>query len=97
MLVSASADKTLKIWDLRTFEEVRTLTGHQNDIYSVAVSPDTKHIVSGGLDMIVMLWCFHTGELLFSYRGHSQSVRSVPPLKYVKQYANALPIQSNYE
>jgi WD40 repeat protein len=77
MLVSASGDKTLKIWDLRTYKEIRTLSDHQDEIYSVAVSSDTKHIISGGLDMIVRLWCFHTGKLLFCFKGHSQSVRWV--------------------
>jgi hypothetical protein len=27
--------------------------------------------------MIVRLWCFHTGKLLFCFKGHSQSVRWV--------------------
>ena len=75
MLVSASGDKTLKIWNLTTYEETRTLCGHKDEVYSVAVSPDSKHIVSGGKDMIVRLWCFHTGKLLFCFKGHSQSIR----------------------
>ena len=75
MLVSASGDKTLKIWDLQTYQEIRTLGGHQGEVYSAVVSPDTKHIISGGQDMIVRLWCFHTGKLLFCFKGHSQSIR----------------------
>ena len=75
MLVSASGDKTLKIWNLTTYQVARTLCGHQGEIYSVAVSPDSKVIVSGGKDMILRLWCFHTGKLLFCFKGHSQSIR----------------------
>lgn len=77
MLVSTSGDKTLKIWDLQTYQEIRTLSGHQGEVFSAAVSPDTgpKHIISGSQDMTVRLWCFHTGKLLFCFKGHSQSVR----------------------
>ena len=44
--VSASADKTLKIWDLATGHEVRTLSGHSNWVLSVAVTPDGRRAVS---------------------------------------------------
>ncbi len=58
MLVSGSWDGTLKIWDLETYQEIRTLSCHEIGIYSVAVSADTKHIISGGFNKIVRLWCF---------------------------------------
>ena len=74
-LVSTSGDETLKIWDLQTFQEIRTLSGHRGEVFSVAVSPDMKHIISGGEDAILRLWCFHTGKLLFCFKGHSQSIR----------------------
>ncbi|CAB3979258.1 WD repeat containing 69 [Paramuricea clavata] len=38
MLVSTSYDGTLKIWDVEKHEEIRTLSGHQGNIYSVAAS-----------------------------------------------------------
>ncbi len=74
MLVSGSYDETLKIWDLKTYQEIRTLSGHEDCIYSVAVSADTKHIISGGEDKIVRLWCFHTGKLLSCFEGHSDDI-----------------------
>src|ERR1039457_5598395 len=44
--VSASQDKTLKVWDLETGRALRTLEGHSNDVNAVAVTPDGKQAVS---------------------------------------------------
>ena len=74
MLVSGSEDGTLKIWDLKTYQEIRTLSGHKDWISSVAVSADTKHIISVGGDNIVKSWCFHTGKLLSCFEGHSNDI-----------------------
>jgi WD40 repeat protein len=49
-IVSASQDKTLKVWDLYTGREVLSLKGHADTVQSVAFSPDGKRIVSGSLD-----------------------------------------------
>ena len=73
--MSSSYDGTLKIWDVEKHQEIRTLSGHQGGIYGLAVSPDMKHIISGGRDMIVRLWCFHTGELLSCFEGHSAVIK----------------------
>ena len=74
MLVSASLDGTLKIWDAKKHIIIRTLSGDKGKIYSVAVSSDTKRIISGGEDRIMRLWCFHTGELLSCFEGHSNAI-----------------------
>ena len=77
MLVSASRDSTIKIWDLERYQEIRTLEGHKGWVNSVAVSDDKKYIISGGYDGIVRLWCFHTGKLISYFKGHTGAIRWV--------------------
>ena len=45
-IVSASDDKTLKVWDARTGEERRTLRGHTDEVHGCAISPSGDYIVS---------------------------------------------------
>jgi WD40 repeat protein len=39
-----------------------TMTGHSEDVNSVAYSPDGKHIVTGSRDKTVKIWDSQTGE-----------------------------------
>lgn len=39
-IVSASEDKTLKIWDYNTYKLIKTLEGHSKWISSLTVIPD---------------------------------------------------------
>ncbi len=42
LAVSASADMTLKVWDVSTGRELRTLSGHQWGVHDVALSVDGR-------------------------------------------------------
>jgi WD40 repeat protein len=55
-LASGSRDKTIKLWDVETQREVKTLQGHSWSVTSVAFSPDGKHIASGSWDSTVKVW-----------------------------------------
>ena len=39
-IVSGSADKTIKVWDASSGEELRTLKGHTESVFSASFSPD---------------------------------------------------------
>lgn len=75
--VSASEDRTLRIWDVAKRESLHELTGHTGPVNSVAVSRDGRFILSGSDDKTVRKWDLETGKLLFTYRGHTDPVRSV--------------------
>ncbi len=73
-IVSGSDDKTIKIWDSASGDELMTLRGHDDWISSVAFSPDGKRIISGSGDNTVKVWDSATGAELMTLRGHSDDV-----------------------
>uniref|UniRef100_A0A8C7FQV5 TBL1X/Y related 1 n=1 Tax=Oncorhynchus kisutch TaxID=8019 RepID=A0A8C7FQV5_ONCKI len=69
MLASASFDSTVRLWDVDRGICIHTLTKHQEPVYSVAFSPDGRHLASGSFDKCVHIWNTQTGALVHSYRG----------------------------
>jgi WD40 repeat protein len=63
ILVSASADKTIKIWRLDTGELLQTLNGHSAAVNSVAITPDGEFIVSGSSDKTIKIWQIFKGKV----------------------------------
>ena len=59
------------------FRELRTLTGHSDSVFSVAVSPDGKYLASGLADETVIIWDAKSGQRIKTLEGHSNSVYSV--------------------
>ncbi len=73
-IVSASDDRTLKVWEAESGEMLRTLEGHSASVNGCAFSPDGKQIVSASEDCSLKIWDTQSGEILRTLEGHSDSV-----------------------
>jgi WD40 repeat protein len=61
MVLSASFDRTLKLWNIATGEEIRKFQGHTDRVGSVAFSPDGSMAISASNDDTIRLWDVDTG------------------------------------
>ncbi|QHG17634.1 hypothetical protein A6V25_12855 [Nostoc sp. ATCC 53789] len=76
-VISASDDKTLKVWNLATGEEQFTLNGHSHSVNAVAVTPNGQQVISASDDKTLKVWNLATGEEQFTLNGHSSYVNAV--------------------
>jgi F-box and WD-40 domain protein MET30 len=75
ILATGSYDSTVKIWDMETGEEIRTLIGHTSGVRCLQFD-DTK-LISGSLDGTLRIWNWRTGECISTLHGHSAGVISL--------------------
>eukprot|EP01046_Picozoa_sp_COSAG06_P057213 COSAG06_NODE_11081_length_1570_cov_7.095853_1_plen_140_part_00 len=73
-IVSASSDKTVRVWNAATGECERTLQGHSGGVLSACFSPDGARIVSASRDRTVRVWNAATGECELTLKEHSSAV-----------------------
>ena len=76
-VVSASFDKSVKLWDGLTGKFVTSFRGHVGPVYQVAWSSDSRLLVSGSKDSTLKLWDIHTKKLRVDLPGHADEVYSV--------------------
>ncbi len=85
-IASASADNTMKLWDVSSGQCVRTFSEHSYSVFSVAFSPNGKYIASASNDKTIKLWNVSSGTCVGTFSGHSDGVNSVafsPDGKYI--------------
>ncbi|KAM6372735.1 WD repeat and SOCS box-containing protein 1 [Pluvialis apricaria] len=75
ILVSASRDKTLRVWDLKDDGNMmKVLRGHQNWVYGCAFSPDSSILCSVGASKAVFLWDMDKYSMIRKLEGHHNDV-----------------------
>ncbi len=73
--IAFTSGHNIQIWNVDG-TPVITLTGHTNDVYSVAYSSDGKWLASGGGDSKTFIWNTQTWQPI-SLTNHVRTVRSV--------------------
>lgn len=74
LIVSASGDETIRLWDAKTGKCLNTFEGYYDP---VAFSPDGKLLVSGSEDNTISIWDVSTGTVISTMTGHHDVVNSV--------------------
>jgi WD40 repeat protein len=64
-VISGSADRTIKIWDIdpKSKDIIQTLTGHSGTILCLAYSKKTDTIFSGSTDKTLKIWKYTSFKL----------------------------------
>ena len=59
--ITGSYDRTCKIWDTNTGDELQSLEGHKNVVYAIAFNnPFGDEVVTGSFDKTARLWDVRT-------------------------------------
>ena len=76
-LITASQDRTLKLFDLNTYSNKLTYEGHNYPVYCVSCARNGHYIVSGSYDYTARLWSIENTNVLRICIGHTQEITSV--------------------
>src|SRR5262249_6317672 len=73
-IVVGCRDGSVKIWDVITGKEVRTLEGHVPVVLCVSSSTNGRFLATAGIDGVVKLWNAASGQLLQTLSAHTDMV-----------------------
>lgn len=84
-LASASADKTIRLWDVATGEQKHTLTDQiwfrerygADDFKVISFSPDGKLLVNAVSNGTIYLWDTVTGQQKKVLKGHTRWITGI--------------------
>ena len=76
-IISASDDKTIRIWDSQTGREKRKILGEigtKGEIFAIALSPNEEFLAVGGYFKGVRIYHYKTGKLIKLLKSHTNVV-----------------------
>lgn len=76
-LLSASRDKTIKMWEVSTGYCVKTYTGHREWVRMIRINVDGSLMASCSNDHSVRVWCINSKESKIELREHDHTVECI--------------------
>lgn len=73
-IIGGRRDRTIRLWDVRTGELLRTFVGHEFGLRTVTFSPDGQFIASGSHDGTVRLWETESGKQVRMFQGYTDGI-----------------------
>jgi WD40 repeat protein len=73
LIFSASADKSIKVWNLTTGALIRTMTNGSDAMDSLAINKYGQ-VISGSDDKLIRVWDAERGEVTDIYKSHTDAV-----------------------
>ena len=67
-MISASCDKTIKIWNIKTSECIKTLNDHKDWVTSVLIISPMQLLISGSKDETIKIWDLNTNECMKTFK-----------------------------
>jgi WD40 repeat protein len=67
----------VRIWRLKDGKRIHALEGHTDEVWSVIVTPDGHHVISGSADGTIRVWHLQSGRCVKVLAGHRGGVRSL--------------------
>ncbi len=92
MIISASLDRTIMIWNPGTSSPSSILKGHTEGILDISISKDQKRLVSTGWGGQIIEWNLDQNKERVRYHGHSECIEFV---SYIHGDEYVLSIDSN--
>jgi len=71
---NAGISGEIKIYRLKDLRPIHTLVGHDDAIYSLAISPNGKQFATGSYDQQIILWNAQTGKPIRTFKGHNGAI-----------------------
>ena len=79
-IASGSADKTIRIWDPHATtdnKKIIAILPYRDSVRSIAFSPDSRMLAGGSDDGIIQVWDADTGDRIYEFKEHTDSVQAV--------------------
>jgi len=76
-IASCSDDKTIRIWNINTNEQMKLLEGHTESVKTILMLEDELRLASCGCDNTIRIWNIISGDQLLVLEGHTNWIKTI--------------------